>query len=95
MKYDYLFNCTGLYADKVAKTMNVDHEYEMMPFKGIYWEIKKESNLRIRRNLYPVPDLNVPFLGVHFSPNCESTNVYIGPTATPALGRENCKNWRI
>ena len=43
-------------------------------------------------NLYPVPDLNVPFLGVHFTPSAEiSPVINVGPTATPALGRENYK----
>ena len=53
-------------------------------------EIKKSSKIKINTNLYPVPDLNVPFLGVHFTPSADNEPVInIGPTATPALGREN------
>ena len=46
--------------------------------------------MNFKTNLYPVPDLNVPFLGVHVTPSLEGT-IYLGPTAVPALGRENYK----
>ena len=61
-----------------------------MPFKGLYWKINSESKIKPRVNVYPVPDLSVPFLGVHFTPSAdEEPVVSIGPTATPAWGREN------
>tara|TARA_A100001388_G_C28470507_1_gene357522 strand:- start:60 stop:608 length:549 start_codon:yes stop_codon:yes gene_type:complete len=61
-----------------------------MPFKGIYWDLKQTSPFSIKTNLYPVPDINVPFLGVHFTPSLGVNNgVTIGPTATLALGSEN------
>ena len=90
INYGNCINCSGLNADIIAKKFGVGNEYKMIPFKGIYWNLKKESNLKIKTNLYPVPDINMPFLGVHFTPNCNPYNeVTIGPTATPALGREN------
>ena len=89
--YDFLFNCTGLFADKTAHRWGIGKDYEIMPFKGLYWKIKTTSKISISRNLYPVPDLNMPFLGVHFSPNYNNSVVSIGPTATPTLGRENYK----
>ena len=90
MKYGHLINCSGLYADIVAKKFNVGEKYRLFPFKGIYWAVRKNSEIKINRNIYPVPDLNVPFLGVHFTPSAdEIPTIYIGPTATPALGREN------
>ena len=64
--YDFLFNCTGLFADKTAHRWGIGKDYEIMPFKGLYWKIKTTSKISISRNLYPVPDLNMPFLGVHF-----------------------------
>ena len=86
----YVFNCAGLYADKVSEIFGIEKEFQMMPFKGLYWQVKNNSALRIPCNLYPVPDLEMPFLGVHFSPGAsKQANVSIGPTATPALGREN------
>jgi len=88
--YGHLFNCAGLQADRVAHSFGVGHEYTLLPFKGLYWQLKPGCPIQPRTNLYPVPDLNVPFLGVHFTPSAGSTPVVsIGPTATPAWGREN------
>ena len=87
--FNFLINCAGLQADRIAHQFGVDKKYSLIPFKGIYWEIKSSSSIRINHNLYPVPDLSVPFLGVHFTPNVTNTKLYIGPTATLAFGREN------
>jgi L-2-hydroxyglutarate oxidase LhgO len=90
LHYGHLFNCAGLHADRVAYPFGVGHQYTLLPFKGLYWQLKQSCPIQPRCNLYPVPDLNIPFLGVHFTPSCDSTPVVsIGPTATPALGREN------
>ena len=89
IKYKYLFNCAGLGADLVAHKLDIGSEYTIMPFKGLYWKIKCTSELNISTNVYPVPDLNLPFLGVHFTPNAEKNQISIGPTATFAFGREN------
>lgn len=90
--YGFLFNCAGLQSDRIAKYFNIGKEYTLLPFKGLYWKLKKDCPIKIERNLYPVPDLSVPFLGVHFTPNTMPIpEVTIGPTATPAWGRENYK----
>ena len=91
IKYQYLFNCTGLNSDRVASSFSIGKNYTLLPFKGLYWKVRKESFLDIKVNLYPVPDLNVPFLGIHFTPNYLNNSISIGPTAIPALGRENYK----
>ena len=62
--------------------------YTLLPFKGLYWQLDPRASFRFNTNLYPVPDLNVPFLGVHVTPSPDGT-VSLGPTAIPALGREN------
>ena len=91
--YGHLINCAGLNADLVAKKCDVGKNYRLIPFKGIYWQIKKSSPIQPKRNLYPVPDLNMPFLGVHFTPNTDINPITnIGPTATFAWGRENYRN---
>jgi len=90
--YDHLINCAGLQADKISHYFGVGLQYKILPFKGIYWQIKNNSPFNIKTNLYPVPDLNVPFLGVHFTPSADINPIItIGPTATPSLGRENYK----
>ncbi|KZR90596.1 NAD(P)/FAD-dependent oxidoreductase [Synechococcus sp. MIT S9508] len=90
VQYGHLFNCAGLQADRVAHSFGVGEEYSLLPFKGLYWQLKANCPIVPSCNLYPVPDLNVPFLGVHFTPSAGASPVVsIGPTATPAWGREN------
>lgn len=86
--FDFLFNCAGLQSDLVAKKFGVAKNFTMLPFKGSYWELKKNTPFNFNTNLYPVPDLEVPFLGVHVTPGFGG-KTYLGPTATPAAGREN------
>ena len=88
--YGHLFNCTGLQADRVAHQFGVGLNYSLLPFKGLYWQLKDGCPIQIKTNIYPVPDLNIPFLGVHFTPSADANPVIsIGPTATLAMGREN------
>ena len=91
INFGFFINSSGLYADKVAHKFNIALDYKIIPFKGIYWRLKDNCPFEIKVNLYPVPDLNIPFLGVHFTPNVLNDSVNIGPTAVPALGRENYK----
>jgi L-2-hydroxyglutarate oxidase LhgO len=87
-KYNFLVNCTGQHSDVVSKVFNVGKKYTLLPFKGLYYGLHKNSNIRLNGLIYPVPDLNVPFLGIH-SVKLVDGNVYFGPTAVPAFGREN------
>lgn len=84
----YLFNCAGASADKVAKYFGLGLDYTLVPFKGIYFKLRPERAHLVRANIYPVPDVNQPFLGVHLT-RAANGDVYAGPTAIPALGREN------
>jgi len=90
LSYGHLFNCAGLQADRVAHIFGIGNHYSLLPFKGHYWQLNSECPIKLRTNLYPVPDLAVPFLGVHFTPSADASPIVsIGPTATPAWGREN------
>src|SRR3990167_959931 len=88
ISYNHLFNAAGLYADNIARSCGLAHKYRMLPFKGIYYELAPEAPMRIKHLIYPVPDMNMPFLGVHFTKSI-SGQIYVGPTAIPAFGREN------
>lgn len=81
-------NAAGAYADRVARSFGIGKEYKILPFKGTYKVLVKERSFLVRGNIYPVPDLRNPFLGVHFTRGIDD-RVYIGPTAIPAFGREN------
>jgi L-2-hydroxyglutarate oxidase LhgO len=83
----YFINTAGLYADKIAKQFGFSQDYTILPFKGLYlYSSEPEGNLRT--NIYPVPDIDQPFLGVHFTLNADN-RIKIGPTAIPAFWREN------
>lgn len=84
----YLFNCAGAYADIVARSFGLAGDYALVPFKGIYWKLRPEAQHLVHASIYPVPDIDLPFLGVHLT-RVISGDVYVGPTAIPALGREN------
>lgn len=86
--FKMLINAAGAFADKVAHEFNVGKSYYLIPFKGIYKKLVKEKSHLVNGNIYPVPDLRNPFLGVHFTRKLNG-DVYIGPTAIPAFGREN------
>jgi len=88
VEYGHVFNCSGLHADRVAKFFNVGKNLKLLPFKGLYYSLKKNTPFQFKTNLYPVPDLNLPFLGVHVTPSTDGS-VTFGPTAIPAFGREN------
>ncbi|MDH3975337.1 MAG: L-2-hydroxyglutarate oxidase [Deltaproteobacteria bacterium] len=86
IKYKYLINTAGLYADKIAHQFGVGSKYVLIPFKGLYLEYK-DHNL-VSKHVYPVPDLNNPFLGLHITKTV-TNKVKIGPTAIPVFWREN------
>lgn len=86
--FGYLINAAGAFADSIAHLCGFGEKYRFLPFKGIYYRMREDVAPRIRGSIYPVPNPQLPFLGVHFT-RVISGDVYIGPTAIPALGREN------
>ncbi len=88
ISYGHAINTAGLHADTVAHSFGVGRRYTLLPFKGLYWKLGPHAGLDIRHLIYPVPDLRVPFLGVHTTTTTDGS-VYLGPTAVPAFGREN------
>jgi L-2-hydroxyglutarate oxidase LhgO len=88
----YVVNAAGLYADKIALDYGFSEKYRILPFKGLYL-YSDEPPGSIRTNIYPVPDLRNPFLGVHFTITADG-KAKIGPTAIPAFWRENYDGFR-
>lgn len=82
-----VINCAGLYADKVAQDFGFGRKYTMIPFKGLYLKYTKNKT-DVKMNIYPVPNLKNPFLGVHYTKTVAG-DIKIGPTAIPAFWREN------
>ncbi len=84
----FFVNAAGAYGDVVAHAFGLGKDYQLIPFKGIYKKLKPEKAHTIRGSIYPVPNIKNPFLGVHFTRGAHG-DVYLGPTAIPAFGREN------
>lgn len=84
-----VINTAGLYADKIARDFGFSQQYTIIPFKGIYLKYTKKDK-PIKTNIYPVPNLKNPFLGVHYTITVDGT-IKIGPTSIPAFWRENYK----
>ena len=82
----YLVNAAGLHADTIARHYGFSEHYRIVPFKGLYL-YGNEHAPGFRTNIYPVPDLRNPFLGVHFTVTVDG-HAKIGPTAIPAFWRE-------
>ena len=81
----YVVNAAGLYADRVARDFGFSADYRILPFKGVY--LYADEGEPIRTNIYQVPNLANPFLGVHFTVTTGG-RTKIGPTAIPAFWRE-------
>ncbi len=83
-----LVNAAGAHCDRVARLFGLARDLRLIPFKGIYRKLRAGRTFVVNGNIYPVPDVRNPFLGVHFTRSVHG-DVYLGPTAIPALGREN------
>jgi len=83
----FIINAAGLYADMVANEFGLAQNYRILPLKGLYLK-SIEAAGSLSRHIYPVPDLNKPFLGVHHTVSVDGKSK-IGPTAIPAFWREH------
>jgi L-2-hydroxyglutarate oxidase LhgO len=88
VRFARLVNAAGAWCDRVAGAFGLGGQYRLIPFKGIYRKLRKGADFEVRGNIYPVPDIRNPFLGIHFTRSARG-EVYLGPTAIPALGRAN------
>jgi len=79
--------CAGLQSDRIARASGLEPGVRILPFRGEYSELIPERADMVRGLVYPVPDPDLPFLGVHLTRGIDGT-VHIGPNAVPALARE-------
>ena len=83
----YLINCAGLYCDHVAKSAGLNSPVKIVPFKGEYYELKPESEYLVKHLIYPLPNPEFPFLGVHFT-RMALGGIECGPNAVFVFKRE-------
>ncbi|MGX5683795.1 L-2-hydroxyglutarate oxidase [Chryseobacterium cucumeris] len=86
-KTNKLISCAGLYSDKITKMTNEKNDVVIIPFRGEYYKIKDEKKYLVKHLIYPVPDPNFPFLGVHFTRMIDG-NIEAGPNAVLAFKKE-------
>jgi L-2-hydroxyglutarate oxidase len=83
----FVVNCAGLHSDRVARMFGVDPQCRIVPFRGEYYELKPEKRNLVKNLIYPVPDPDFPFLGVHFTRMIDGS-VHAGPNAVLGFKRE-------
>jgi (S)-2-hydroxyglutarate dehydrogenase len=83
----FVINCAGLHSDRVAKLNNVDPKAKIVPFRGEYYELVPEKRYLVKTLIYPVPNPDFPFLGVHFTRMIDNS-VHAGPNAVLSFKRE-------
>jgi len=88
----FLINCSGLHSDRVARMAGADPGVCIVPFRGEYYKLVPERHHLVRNLIYPVPDPEFPFLGVHFT-RMIGGGVEAGPNAVLALKREGYSRW--
>ena len=84
----HVVGCAGLYADRVARLTGAPREPRIVPFRGDYWVLRPERSYLTRNMIYPVPDPNFPFLGVHFTRRISDGSIWLGPNAVLAFARQ-------
>jgi L-2-hydroxyglutarate oxidase len=89
-KTKFVVNCAGLQSDRIAKLFGVDPKLQIIPFRGEYYQLKKEKEHLVKNLIYPVPDPQFPFLGVHFT-RMINGGIEAGPNAVLAFKREGYK----
>jgi L-2-hydroxyglutarate oxidase LhgO len=90
----YVITCGGLYSDKLGQMTGGQRDPKIVPFRGDYLILKPEKSYLVKGNIYPVPDPEFPFLGVHFTPRMDGT-IWLGPNAVLAFAREGYEFWDI
>src|SRR6202040_3994912 len=85
-----IVTCAGLQSDRIAELTGAKRTVRIVPFRGEYYKIRPERQHLVRHLIYPVPDPNFPFLGVHFTRLIHG-GVEAGPNAVLAFSREGYK----
>ena len=83
----FLITCAGLQADRMTKMLHIPTDFRIIPFRGEYYQLPEKFNQIINHLIYPIPDPELPFLGVHLTRMIDGS-VTIGPNAVPGWKRE-------
>jgi len=86
-KTKYLVSCAGLMADRIVKLLNIPTDFRIIPFRGEYFQLPKKCNQLVKHLIYPIPDPELPFLGVHLTRMIDGS-ITVGPNAVLGFKRE-------
>ena len=89
---EFLINCGGLYSDRLTELAKSKAPAKIVPFRGEYYQLTPEKSYLVNGAIYPVPNPNFPFLGVHFHPSVDG-RVHAGPNAVLGFKREAYKKF--
>jgi L-2-hydroxyglutarate oxidase len=89
-----LVACGGLQADRLARLAGIETDFRIVPFRGEYYQLPPERKGLVQTLIYPIPDPDLPFLGVHLSPMIDGS-LTVGPNAVLGLAREGYRKGSV
>ena len=87
IKARYLINCAGLMSDRIVNMLGIKTDFRIVPFRGEYYKLKSNMNNIVKHLIYPIPDPELPFLGIHLTRMIDGT-ITVGPNAVLGFKRE-------
>ena len=90
----FLIGCAGLYSDRLVRMLGQEPSFKIVPFRGEYFQLPVEKSTIVSHPIYPIPNPELPFLGIHLTPMIDGS-LTVGPNATLAMAREGYTRWQI
>ena len=90
----FLVGCAGLHADRLVAMSGQRPTFKIIPFRGEYFRLTAQKSRIVTHPIYPIPDPELPFLGIHLTPMIDGS-LTVGPNATLALAREGYNRWKV
>ncbi len=90
----FLVGCAGLHSDRLVEMRGEQPTFRIIPFRGEYYRLPAQLSQIVTHPIYPIPDPELPFLGIHLTPLVDGT-LTVGPNATLALAREGYNRWQF
>lgn len=87
IKARYLINCAGLMSDRIVNMLGIKTDFRIVPFRGEYYKLQSNMNSIVKHLIYPIPDPELPFLGIHLTRTIDGT-ITVGPNAVLGFKRE-------
>ncbi|MEA3362930.1 MAG: L-2-hydroxyglutarate oxidase [Thermodesulfobacteriota bacterium] len=90
----FLVSCAGLHSDHIIQMLGQQPTFKILPFRGEYFQLPAEKSQIVTHPIYPIPNPELPFLGIHLTPMIDGS-LTVGPNATLAMSREGYTRWKI